>query len=515
MNYTITPKSSLRLLKCPLSRDNNNTFDFENISEQTNYFNSLDYKMFNDYTYIKKDSTVAIELNYDDAINYNYLTYLNNNKRYYCFIIGYEYINEDVTRITIETDVLQTYLFDIVLNNVFIEREHVASDNVGEHTIPENVETGEYICNSKQEDEELKDYCYIIQVTEESTGNKDKIYATNYGGVYMAGGAYVTDNIGELISIINAYQDGREDAIVNVYIVPKSCIDHDFSAGSLRYNGQISPKEHTITISKQTTLNGYVPKNKKLLTFPYNYMILSNNNGTANVLHYELFSTSNCQIKVTGVPVVGGSIKVIPKNYKGVEENENESIIAGKYPTCSWSNDAFTNWLTQNSVNIGLGLTSNALSIVGSAGMGISKGEVGLATTSALINSGLQIANTIGQIYQHSLIPDTIRGNTNGGDINVSSNKNTIICYNMSVKREYAEIIDDYFTCYGYKVNEVKTPNLKSRRNFNYIKTIGCKFTGNINQTDMERIHSIFNTGVTFWHNTNNFMNYNANNDII
>ena len=241
MNYTITPKSSLRLLKCPLSRDNNNTFDFENISEQTNYFNSLDYKMFNDYTYIKKDSTVAIELNYDDAINYNYLTYLNNNKRYYCFIIGYEYINEDVTRITIETDVLQTYLFDIVLNNVFIEREHVASDNVGEHTIPENVETGEYICNSKQEDEELKDYCYIIQVTEESTGNKDKIYATNYGGVYMAGGAYVTDNIGELISIINAYQDGREDAIVNVYIVPKSCIDHDFSAGSLRYNGQISP----------------------------------------------------------------------------------------------------------------------------------------------------------------------------------------------------------------------------------------------------------------------------------
>ena len=61
----------------------------------------------------------------------------------------------------------------------------------------------------------------------------------------------------------------------------------------------------------------------------------------------------------------------------------------------------------------------------------------------------------MGQVYQHSMTPNTARGNTNGGDINVSSNANTFYFSKMSIKKEYARVIDDYFTRFRicYKTN--------------------------------------------------------------
>ena len=59
-----------------------------------------------------------------------------------------------------------------------------------------------------------------------------------------------------------------------------------------------------MTINKPTSINNYVPKNKKLLTYPYNFMIMSNNNGTSNVLRYEKFIDSSCYFTIKGIPVV-------------------------------------------------------------------------------------------------------------------------------------------------------------------------------------------------------------------
>lgn len=55
-----------------------------------------------------------------------------------------------------------------------------------------------------------------------------------------------------------------------------------------------------IGVSKNTSLNGYTPHNKKLLCYPYNFLTLSNNNGVAVPLNYEDFSTSNCGFRVIG-----------------------------------------------------------------------------------------------------------------------------------------------------------------------------------------------------------------------
>lgn len=182
----------------------------------------------------------------------------------------------------------------------------------------------------------------------------------------------------------------------------------------------------------------------------------------------------------------------------------------------------YTNWLTQNSINIlGQTVTTDDLNIAGSTLGGIS----GIATSLGAGNymgAGMSVANTFSNITnsliqqkQHNMIPSTINGQLNSADVNVASGNNTFHFYKMSIKAEYAEIVDNYFQLFGYKVNSLKVPNIKGRRNWNYVKTSNCNFVGNIPQNDLQKIHRIFNEGVTFWHKSSTFLDYSQDNDII
>ena len=105
----------------------------------------------------------------------------------------------------------------------------------------------------------------------------------------------------------------------------------------------------------------------------------------------------------------------MPFNYKnsGENNNEDEGLMAGKFPTLSWSKDEYTNWLTQNSVNIGLGVASNLITIIGGMGQ-MATGGGSLTGAGAVVSGGMGIANQLGEIYQHSLIPNSAKGNING-----------------------------------------------------------------------------------------------------
>lgn len=513
---TVTPQGTIKLCQTFLEQDYNNLLDFSNSDEQMNYFNSTVKKSYNDYYYMKKDSTITVEENIDNIIKCNYLFYTNvgfTTKTYFCFITNMEYINENATRITFKTDVYQTWLFDFNFQDSFVEREHVNDDTIGLHTVPENLETGEYIVNSSDYYNGLDNLKYVIQCTEWSTTDADKPLATNYGGIYMAGGAYICSSIGEVVNILQGFASrGKSDAVYNLYMIPASMITN--TSSSLQYSGQDSPNTDTKTITKMNTINGYTPFNKKLLTFPFNYMLISNNNGSSNILHYERFSGNTCNFTIKGVPSVGGSIKIVPTNYDSNLNSEEEGLIAGKLPTLNWSDDEYTNWLTQNSVNIALGVASSGLTIVGGLGM-MATGGGAVAGASAVVSGAMSIANELGAIYQHSLQPNSAKGNVNCGDINVCDHKNGFYFYKMSIKEEYARIIDNYFSMYGYKINLVKQPNLTGRQNWNYVKTINANITGDIPQNDIEILKSIFNNGTTIWHNASTFLDYSQSNNII
>lgn len=145
----------------------------------------------------------------------------------------------------------------------------------------------------------------------------------------------------------------------------------------------------------------------------------------------------------------------------------------------------------------------------------MASGGGALAGASAVVSGAMSIANTIGQVYQHSLQPNSARGNVNGGDINFADDRNSFFFYQMSIKSEYARVIDNYFSMFGYKVNRVKVPNITGRTNWNYVKTIDCNFDGDIPQKDLQIIKSMFNNGVTLWHNPQTIYNYSNSNNIV
>ena len=115
-----------------------------------------------------------------------------------------------------------------------------------------------------------------------------------------------------------------------------------------------------------------------------------------------------------------------------------------------WSADSFTNWITDNGVNIATNLIS--------AGVG---GAVAVATANpiGIVGATMSIAgtmaNTIGQFRQASLMPQ-IQGKKNRRNVNFSSNKNTFVIRRMRCKKEFMQIIDDFFTRFRLCYKEIR-----------------------------------------------------------
>lgn len=194
-----------------------------------------------------------------------------------------------------------------------------------------------------------------------------------------------------------------------------------------------------------------------------------------------------------------------------------------------WSADSYINWLTQNAVNLPVQIVS---SLIGTGQNFINSSipqetpktllaqtQANMSTTSNLVGQigGIvtNVAGTIGQFYSASLLPNIQGGNSNIGNVLYSSGRNCFTIRKMQCEKRFIEIIDNFFTMYGYKINLVKKPNLTGRTNWNYVKTIDSNILGNIPQMDLAEIKEMFDNGVTLWHTTNYFLDYSQTNSII
>lgn len=188
--------------------------------------------------------------------------------------------------------------------------------------------------------------------------------------------------------------------------------------------------------------------------------------------------------------------------------NVDESVPLGKYPLCEWSSDAYTNWLTQNSVNAGVSIGNTVGSLI-TGGSNMSGEQIG-STISGQIGS--QISNN----YQAYLAPN-VSGGTNTADINFLMNWNNIYFIEMKATDEYMKIIDDYFTRFGYKINRVLEPNILGRKYWNYLEIGQSEIigTGNVPTFYMNQINNACRRGVTIWHNHENIGNFNLDNSIV
>lgn len=528
MAINVEPQSSIKLVKCKLEKDYKNTFTFSSLSNQTTYFNGLTTKTIgnNNYAYVRKDGAVEVDEPIDTLIQYNYMYYTNtgfSNKRFYCFIDRLEYVNENCTRIFFHTDVFQTWYFQIEWNRCFVEREHVNNDSIGANTVPEDLETGEYISCDLQPTESHQPTCvFVVAVTELLFTSYTTLNQAVPSGLYYIG----VRDLSDINDITNYYDaEGKADAINSIFAAPEEFFSNfqDVSLGSsvtvnMSTTVRFSTNATSINVTRVNYLGeNYTPKNNKLLCYPYSFLQVSNNNGSVVNYYWEEFNKLNGGSDITfslkGALSPGCSFTATPIDYKNILNNYDESIVLGKFPVGGWNSDVYTNWITQNGINIASSIASDVGSIA--LGGAMITGGASISGAGAVINGVTGIASTVGSVYKHSLIPNQARGNTNIGDYSYAYGLTELVFKRISIKNEYARIIDDFFSMFGYKVNRVKVPNITGRSQWNFIKTIDCNADGDIPQEDLETIRSACNHGITFWHNPSNIYNYSLTNSIV
>lgn len=512
----IEPNTVIRILRnCPLDTTYEHTIYFTSESGQVSYFQGLTKYTLTQQSYQRvKRGYMRVAIQAESLYDCNYLMFQNSsfgNKWFYAFIKSVEYVNNVTSEIEFEIDVMQTWFFNYTLGMCFVEREHAMNDNIGANTVPENLEFGEYVADDFDGTNILGSKSIVVAST--FTGEDLKnISGTVYSGIYSGAYYNVFPNttagaiaVNELLQRVS--DKGKTDGIISVFLMPTAMIGEQLE----------SARSYEISKTKNTTsIGGYIPKNKKLFTYPYNFLYVTNLQGNSGAFPYEFFSGDSCTFGMSGDFTCNPGVVLYPTNYKGVPANFDEKMVLTGWPQCTYNTDVFKAWLAQNSASMGVSTIGGALGTGARAMMAASvAGPVGAGAIAvgAGISIATNVANTLAQVYEKSIMPRQSHGSL-GGTTLAAVGLLDFAFMHKHIKPEFAEIIDNYFSMYGYATHKVKIPNRSGRPYWNYVKTAGAAITGSVPADDMAKIVSIYDRGITFWKSGANVGKYNLDNSI-
>lgn len=519
----IEPNTKIRLIKnCPLDKNYENTIYFTTLEQQITYFTStLQGLLFDRNTYQRVNKgTLRIAINAEAIYNYNYLAFQNyafGDRWFYAFITKIEYVSNVLSEISYEIDVMQTWHFSYELEQCFVEREHSVTDNIGDNLVEEKLDTGEYICSGYTEpadiaDETNQSIVLFATMYQDEQGNwhdyDGDLYHGLFSGLIPISFPNTVEGAEDMASWIHNLPATKATCIVSGCVMPTKLVTRPVSPASFQ---QAMPRVTSIMRS-----DGIGVKNKKCLTYPYNFCYVTNFQGKAVPYRYEFFSGSGDIIfRFSGGVNPNPSVFMYPLNYKGVGENADEGFYLSGWPQIPWNIDSFKAWLAQNASSVAV----NGIAAAGSAGViaSVAVGAAPVAMPTIVAAGILGLAKQAVSGAFHAMMPPQSKGNTSGAAAFQAGNL-TFGFMNKHITPEFATIIDDYFTMYGYATNKLKVPNRNARPEWNYIKTIGCKInglaTGNggVPAEDAEKIENIYNNGVRFWNNPVHIGNYSYDN---
>ena len=359
------------------------------------------------------------------------------------------------------------------------------------------------------------------------------VFGHSYNGIFSGIQYYAYSDV-ELLRafLFQILEAGKSDKIITIFTVPRLAFNSEWN-GIIDNDIKATPTIQNL-VSTPNNLDGYVPRNQKLRTYPYMYIGFNPVGGTPKIYRYEDFASGTPSFKFISEINPNPQVACIPQNYRGSSGDSLSDIayITG-YPTISYQSDVFNVWLAQNSQIVSLNAEQerfnydvtgvreignylgNSINNALTANIGgfiSDSANTALNTYQNQGNHEFYIKQQIAQIEKQAMLPN---------NATLGSSNTTLLGYNLfndniftryTIKRQFAEIIDKYFDMYGYLTNKVKTPNINNRPNWNYVKLIGANIIGNIPENDLLSIKNLFENGITLWHNTNNYLDYSQNN---
>lgn len=566
----IFPDSTIILCSVPnaINPDYTNTITFKSEVERYNYFRSKAVKVLDKYSVVRQDDgIIRVEGESFNYLNINYLIFTNSNfsnKHFYAFIDSVRYINPNTTELHFTLDVMQTFFFtDCEFMSCMVEREHVDNDDPYNYknSLPEGLDIGDYFCyqtsdysgelgqrvvvielSSKMPDKVTTDPVWIQNVEKGATvilepGIYQGIYKANYVYIFSYTEDILNTVLPSIFNVLANTDGGQLDLIQGVYI--------SFLGFAKRRNLM---EDININLDKPVIVNGYIPRNNKLLMYPYNYMEL-NSTGETQQLKFELIQSDKINIKLSGYLEQGTPILMSVQNYQTLGNSFEVGVTTPGLPLVQYTTyDAINNWnqnINSRSMMLAYDMVGNTLNGISSViGVGNSinpsnfQDTPGYIANKNYVNQGSQLGGIAGaasagfslsksavdmrRAYDMYMaqVQDVISRPPNTSYVNAIPN----IYYThgslvprikyMSLNINYLRRIDAFFDRFGYKMMDFKIPNIFSRKNWNYLKLIDSDINTNINSEYLEEIKRILNAGITFWHTTD-VGNYNLDNSIV
>ena len=533
----ITPNTNVRLLKnirLDLDYTHSISWQGKTATDMYNYYaGKTKYNLAN-YSYQRHSKeSIKVAINCDLLYDCNYMMFQNSaygNKWFYAFITDVEYVNDNTSVVYYKIDVIQTWYFETWFEPCFVEREHTRTDNIGDNIQPEPVAFGEYVISDVtgyKAYTPFQNIATMVLVADDAYTYWGNLYDGTYSGCTLFAFLNSHENFLKNISdFIKKYTDeGKPEAIIAMYTCPDYFVKENLSSltngwgrvvgfpESERYNFSATPIKSGDALGGGRSLSnkGYVPRNNKMYTYPYNFFHIDNSDGDGLELRYEFFDNLTPSFVCRNTITQPVSITLNPVNYKNSTSYYlPETLALSNYPLCSWIVDSYQAWIAQNAVPT-LIKTKDTLIGVGAGALMASNPVTG-ALGAGLATTAL-IGNTISKVYSASIKADICKGSTRTNNVNVASKTQNFYGCRMSVNSDDAKTIDDYFTMFGYAINKVKTPSTWNRENYTFIKTIGSQIEGNIPQKDLQEINEIHDRGITYWRNGDIIGDYGVSNN--
>lgn len=571
----IEPNSKIYILRdVPLDVTFDHSMWWPNKEAQTSGFMSKIKYRFTEQSYQRATkNSIRVEILCDRLYDCNYIMFQNtsfSNKWFYAFITNLNYLGNDVTEITYQLDPIQTWFFEFELAQSFVIREHSETDAIGDNVMPEAVPMGDYIHTPPVMLSPEREWVAVVVYTgNPSTGGITASPPGIYNGAMHQAKVKILDlsdakDMSEFVTTLNALSIfNNTDAVADVYMLPKKYVatkydvlDETARSESAKVISGVL-RDCTGELVKPT-LGTYKPVNNKLYTYPYTKIVISNNQGETKDYKYELWHDYSLQppgrrydLNVVGVvnpsvifrPMMYG----VPIKYADEIPTENvdslyawdDGIMLSNFPHCTWATSDYAAKIVQAGMGAALaGLTGGgSMAVAGGAIAGAAQDPgTGVATVpNNSLNRPLNRSN--------SQKIDPLEGWTPPKEFKLSANDVSVLSsyiapalsgthsavmadpnlqyaahkfgFSMEqhfIRPEYAKMIDDYFTAFGYATNRLKKPNISSRPHWNYVRTSNCRILGTMPSDDENVICDIFNHGITFWKHLDEVGNYGLDN---
>lgn len=554
----ITPNTTVRLLTgVPLTNKNEHQMTFADIHAQAAYFTPKTLFSFTDFTYQREDNAIKVPKGYDELYNVNYIMYQNTNyagKWFYAFVTKREYVNPNTTRLYLELDVWQTYQFDITLKQSFVEREHAKRWNADGtpviNTVDEGLDYGsEYKTVSVEQYRPSGDVYYLVAACKQTMHQGlDKAYYASLNGLpqlvvyyvhpFKLDGSAVNSSQGALSSITDFLavlytQSNAVNNVISLYVTDALPTNPSYSNDTLGLStsnyervaltGKLNTVDvHTVFVKDMTygnwtyfagdKYNGFTDvEESKLLMYPYTVTELVDLRGNKAIYRNEYIDSTDLSISISASLGLNNKISYTIKDYLTgalqddtikIKVNQERGLINNDPNDLPIFTDLLGAYLQGNRNAL-----QNQMQQIAWEGSFGAAGNIMTANAAGVVHglgsSYLQVKGISAQIKDiKNQFPEASKMGSNVY-FDYGHRLTGVWIVKKEITPEYRKRLTDFFKMYGYKVNELKVPNIRSRASFNFIKCVGANITGNVPHDELSQIIELFNKGITFWHTAN------------